>query len=215
MAFLDDLDADIQRALARVSESSARGEPGPDLSVAALLKLALKNELEASEIAALWMASETDVDVKLALARQCGDEAKHYRLIEDRLAALGVSLAGWSPLQDGYSPMFQYLKGLEGTVARVAAGQFAREALAGARNEVFAGFCERSGDAGTARLYREIIQPDEGHHHRLGRSLLERLVRTDQDRETARAAATRTLALAEELQEIARLKKGISRAPGC
>ena len=215
MAFLDDLDADIQRALARVTGSSSRGEPGPDLSITTLLKLALKNELEASEIAALWMTSEPDVEVKLSLARQCGDEARHYRLIQDRLAALGANLAGWSPLQDGYSPVFQYLKGLEGTVARVAAGQFAREALAGARNEVFAAFCERSGDLETARLYREVIQPDEGHHHRMGRALLERLAGTDQDRETARAAATRTLSLAEELQEIARLKKGISRAPGC
>src|SRR5690349_20077743 len=101
MDFLEALDADIQRALARVTESSTRGEPGPGLSVVALLRLALKNELEASEIAVLWMPAETDVEVKLALARQCGDEAKNYRLIQDRLAALGADLAGWSPLQDG------------------------------------------------------------------------------------------------------------------
>ncbi|HVE84763.1 MAG TPA: ferritin-like domain-containing protein [Myxococcales bacterium] len=215
MGFLDELDGDIQRALAKVGEASAAGEPSPGLTVPALLRVALKNELEASEIAALWMASEPDVEVKLALARQCGDEAKHYRLIQDRLAGLGVSLEGWGPLQDGYSPMFQFLRGLEGTVPRVAAGQFAREALAQVRNEVFIGFCERSGDAQTARLYREVVQPDEAHHHRMGRTLLERLCSTDQDRAAARAAASRTLAIAEELQEIARLKKGISRAPGC
>lgn len=215
MAFLDDLDADIQRALARVLESTTRGDPAPELSVAPLLRLALKNELEASEIAARWMASEPDVDVKLALARQCGDEAKHYRLIQERLAALGVSLEGWSPLQDGYSPMFRFLESLEGTVPRVAAGQFAREALASVRNDAFIGFCETKGDPETARLYRETIQPDEAHHHRMGRSLLERLCRTDEDRAAARAAAACTLSLAEELQEIARLKKGITRAPGC
>jgi uncharacterized ferritin-like protein (DUF455 family) len=215
MAFLDELDAEIQRALARVAESSSRGDPGPDLQVAALLKLALKNELEATEIAARWIASEPDVEVKLALARQCGDEARHYRLIQDRLAALGAPLDGWSPLQDGYSPMFRFLEALEGTVPRVAAGQFAREALATVRNDVFIRFCEARGDLETARLYRDTIQPDEGHHHRLGRALLERLCRTDQDRDAARAAAARTLSLAEELQEIARLKKGISRAPGC
>jgi uncharacterized ferritin-like protein (DUF455 family) len=215
VAFLDELDADIQRALARVSESTTRGDPSPDLSIAALLKLALKNELEASEIAARWMATEPEVEVKLALARQCGDEAKHYRLIQDRLAALGASLDGWSPLQEGYSPMFRFLESLEGTVPRVAAGQFAREALASVRNDAFIGFCEARGDAETARLYRETIQPDELHHHRLGRSLLERFCRTDEDRAAARAAASRTLSLAEELQEIARLKKGITRAPGC
>lgn len=215
MAFLDDLDADIRTALARVGEASARGEPAPELAVAPLLRLALKNELEATEIAALWMGTEPEVDVKLALARQCGDEAKHYRLIADRLTAMGAPPGAWNPLQDGYSPMFQYLRGLTGTVERVAAGQFAREALAQVRNEVFIGFCERMGDPDTARLYRDVIQPDELHHHRMGRALLERLCQSDADRQAARAAAARTLAIAEELQEIARMKKGITRAPGC
>jgi hypothetical protein len=215
MAFLDELDADIRTALAKVGEASGRGDPSPELSVASLLRLALKNELEASEIAALWLTTEAEVDVKLALARQCGDEAKHYRLIQDRLAAMDVTLGGWSPLQEGYSPMFQYLRDLTGTVARVAAGQFAREALAQVRNEVFIGFCERMGDAETARLYRDVIQPDELHHHRMGRALLEHLCRSEADQRAAREAAARTLSIAGELQEIARLKKGITRAPGC
>ena len=49
------------------------------------LKMALKNELEASEIAAVWIPTTPEVEVKLALARQVGDEAKHYRLIEEHL----------------------------------------------------------------------------------------------------------------------------------
>jgi 1,2-phenylacetyl-CoA epoxidase catalytic subunit len=215
MSFLDDLDAEVRTALGRIGDASARGEPPADLAIPALLKLALKNELEAAEIAALWMASEPDVDVKLALARQCGDEARHYRLIQDRLGELGVDARAFNPLADGYSPMFAHLKALASTVERVAAGQFTREALAQVRNEVFIDFCERRGDAATARLYREIVQPDERHHHQLGRTLLERLARTDDDRRRAREAALRTLAIAEEVQEIARMKKGISRAPGC
>lgn len=215
MPFLDELDAEVRSALGRIGEASARGEPSAELGVPALLKLALKNELEAAEIAALWMGSEPDVDVKLALARQCGDEAKHYRLIQDRLAELGVDARAFNPLAEGYSPMFGHLKALASTVERVAAGQFTREALAQVRNEVFIDFCEKKGDAATARLYREIVQPDEMHHHQLGRTLLERLVRTDEDRRRARDAALRTLAIAEEVQEIARMKKGISHAPGC
>jgi hypothetical protein len=38
---------------------------------------------------------------------------------------------------------------------------------------------------------------------------------TAEDQERARRAVARTLQLAEELQEAARLKAGISRAPGC
>jgi hypothetical protein len=60
-----------------------------------------------------------------------------------------------------------------------------------------------------------VIQPDERHHHEMGRSLLLRLAHTDEAQALARAASARTLAIAGELQEMARLKKGIGRAPGC
>jgi hypothetical protein len=210
-AFIAELDIEIERALARIGELSAAGDPG-ELTVPKLLVLALKNELEASEEAAMWMASETDTRVKLALARQCGDEAKHYRLIEDRLRALGVE----APLDHGPpSPMYAWLGSLTTTVERIAAGPFAREALAKVRNTVFAEYCESVGDHDTARLYRDTIDPDEHHHHALGRKLLLMLATTEDAQARARAAALRTLSLAEELQETARLKRGICRAPGC
>jgi hypothetical protein len=161
------------------------------------------------------MADTTELDAKLALARQCGDEARHYRLIEARLVELGVSLEGFDPAAAGPSRLLVYLRGLRGTVERAAAGQFTREAIAVARNEVFAAFCSERGDAATAALYRERIQPDEQHHHELGRRLLLRYAVGDEAQSLARAAAAGTLDIAEELQELARLKAGISRAPGC
>lgn len=210
--FVRELDGEIERALARIGELSSAGEPGEELTVPKLLVLALKNELEASEEAAMWMATEDDVQVKLSLARQCGDEAKHYRLIEDRLRALGVE----PPTTHGPpSPMYKWLASLTTTVERIAAGPFAREALAKVRNKVFADFCASRGDEQTAKLYREIIDPDEHHHHALGRKLLLRFANTEEAQSKARAAALRTLSLAEELQETARLQRGICRAPGC
>src|SRR5262249_36997589 len=98
---------------------------------------------------------------------------------------------------------------------RIAAGQFAREALAKVHNQVFIEYCEAKGDRETARLYREVIQPDEGHHHEMGRRLLARLATTPEAQARARRAAERTLEIAEELQEVVRLKKGIARSPGC
>lgn len=213
--FIQEIDGLVQSALARIGETSASTEPAPGVTIAALLEVALKNELEASEEAALWMTSERDLEVKLALARQCGDEAKHYRLIEDRLRAHGVDPSKIDPVASGRSPMFEYLRGLETTVERVAAGQFTREALAQVRNDVFAKWCDDNGDAETAKLYRDVIGPDERHHHALGRKLLARFAITDEAQNAARRAAQRTLELAEEMQEIARLKKGIARAPGC
>jgi 1,2-phenylacetyl-CoA epoxidase catalytic subunit len=215
--FLAELDAQNVRALERIGAAAAR-EPAGDVTVQRLLVLALKNELEATECAAMWIPTTREVDVKLALARQAGDEARHFRLIEKRLGELGMERdapAIENALAGPRSPLLQWLATLETTVARVAAGQFTREALAVVRNDEFVRFCESRGDGATAALYRDVIQPDERHHHELGRSLLARLATSEGAREQARAAARKTLDLAEELQEIARLKMGISRAPGC
>jgi len=224
-AFVAELDLENQKALARIGAASACA-PGDTaggdaavtsepLTVKRLLMLALKNELEATECAAAWLASTPEVAVKLALARQAGDEAKHYKMIQARLAELGVDTSSHDPLAGGKSPLLAYLLGLEGTVARVAAGQFTREALALVRNAEFVRFCREQGDEATAKLYEDTIQPDEKHHHELGRKLLLDLAVTDEARAAAREASRRVLSMAEELQEIARLKMGITRAPGC
>jgi hypothetical protein len=214
-AFLAELDRTVQSSLATLGQAAESAEPGPDIGIPQLLVTALKKELEASEEAALWMTRESDVDVKLALARQCGDEAKHYRLIEVRLRELGVDTTTIRPLDGGPTPMFRFLAELGTTVERVAAGQFTREALAQVHNRVFIEYCESKGDAVTASLYRDVIQPDEGHHHEMGRTLLRRLAVTEEAQALARAASAKTLSIAGELQEMVRLKKGIARAPGC
>jgi len=213
-AFVAGLDALLSAALARIGEG-AKAPPGPQIGVKELLLVALKNEIEASEEAAMWLVAERDPELKLGFARQCGDEARHYRLIAARLAELGHDLTGFDPLAGGHTPMFRYMKGLDTTAERLAAGPFAREALAKVRNEAFATFCDEQGDPETARLYRDVIGPDEAYHHELGRRLLPRYARTGEDQERARRAVARTLQLAEEMQEIARMKLGVSRAPGC
>jgi hypothetical protein len=214
-AFVAELAAENAARLETLAAKSAAGDAPEALGVRQLLRLALRNELEASELAAAWMRDTPELDAKLALARQCGDEAKHYRWIEDRLRALGDDLAGFDPAAPGPSPLLGYLRGLRTTVERAAAGQFTREAIAVARNAVFADFCAARGDAETAALYRERIQPDEQHHHELGRRLLLRYATSDAAQAAARAAAARTLEIAEEIQELARLKAGVCRAPGC
>jgi len=214
-AFVAELDTQNRAALDRIGANAAAGEPDAALTVARLLMLALKNEIEATECAAAWIGDTPEVAVKLALARQAGDEAKHYRLIQNRLGELGVATDAHDPLAAGRSKLCEYLLALQGTVARVAAGQFTREALAVVRNAEFARFCRAKGDDATARLYEETIQPDETHHHALGRELLLQLATTNEAQAAARASSARVLEIADELQDLARLKMGISRAPGC
>jgi uncharacterized ferritin-like protein (DUF455 family) len=210
------LGAENQALLARLApEATLKPEVEGDLTVVNLLKVALKNEIEATEIAARWLVTTGEVDVKLALARQVGDEAKHYRMIAERLRALGFDPRGFDPLAKGYGPLFGYLDTLPTTVERVAAGQFTREAIAVVKNRQFIEFCERAGDRDTAALYRDVIEPDERYHHELGRTLLLRLAGTDGAQAAARQASRRTLELAEELQRAALATAGVHHAPGC
>ena len=214
--FVRELGAENEALLARLApDDTLKPEVDGALNVPNLLKVALKNEVEATEIAARWLVTTADVDVKLAFARQVGDEARHYRLIGDRLRALGFDPDSVDPLAKGFGPLFTYLDSLQTTVERVAAGQFTREAIAVVKNRQFIEFCEAAGDEATARLYRDVIEPDEHHHHELGRRLLLRYATTPEAQEAARRAATRTLELAEELQGAALRTGGIHHAPGC
>ena len=214
--FVTALDAHNQAALARLApDATLTPEVSGDLTVPNLLKVALRNEIEATEIAARWLTTTDDIHVKMAFARQAGDEAKHYRMIADRLRELGVDVDGFNPLAKGWGALFQFLDGLTTTVERVAAGQFTREAIAVVKNRQFIEFCDRVGDRVTATLYRDVIEPDERYHHELGRSLLLRHAVTPEKQELARRAAARTLALAEELQATALHTAGIHHAPGC
>ena len=215
-AFVASLARENHELLKRLAPAQAlEAESGGDLSPIGLLRIALKNEIEASEIAALWIATAGDLQLKLGLARQSGDEAKHYRLIEERLHELGDDLSGFDPLAEGYSPLFNYLRGLPTDVERVAAGQFTREAIALVKNEQFIELCDQRGDLATARLYRDVIQIDERFHHEMGANFLARLARDEQSQALARGARSRTLELAEELQTLAWRKKKIHHAPGC
>jgi uncharacterized ferritin-like protein (DUF455 family) len=192
-----------------------QAESGGNLEMANLLKIALKNEIEATELAAVWIPSTPEIDVKLGFARQAGDEAKHYRLIEKRLSEMRVDLANFNPLAAGYSKMFEYLKEIEDTVSRLACGQFTREGIAVKRNEQFIRLCEFQEDHETAKLYREIIQPDELYHHQLGKTMLEKYATDPSKQQAAREAVLKTLLIAEELRGIAEKKLGVSQIPGC
>ena len=214
--FVRELDAENQTLLARLApDDTLKPDVEGDLTVVNLLKVALKNEIEATEIAARWLVTTDDVPVKLALARQVGDEAKHYWMIADRLRSLGFDAQAFNPIAKGYGPLFTYLDTLTATVERVAAGQFTREAIAVVKNRQFIEFCDRAGDRDTAAIYRDTIEPDERYHHKLGRTLLLRLAVTDEAQAAARRAARRTLQLADELQRAALATAGVHHAPGC
>ena len=212
--FVAGLMEEMEQIFARLGDTDTlESESDGQVDVVTLLRLALKSELEASELAGLWMPTTPEVDAKMCLAQQCGDEMKHYGMISQRLTELGEDLTEFDPLSDGHSPLYQYLRGLRTTVERIAAGPFASEAIATVRNAQFVKFCREVGDEETARLYAETIQPEEVHHHLLGREILEKYATTPELQELAAAAVRNTLAIADELSHLAAKTTGVHNIP--
>ncbi len=178
-----------------------------------LLRVALVNELNVTELASAWIPTTRELDVKLAFARQAGDEASHFRLIASRLATFGVDLEAFVPTDA--SPLFLYMHALDSTVARVAAGLFTLEAIAFSVNERFIDLSVALGDAETARIYRAYIQPDEQVHRDLGHALLRKYAITDAQRAEARATIARVAEIAVETRAAAAARLGLACLPGC
>jgi len=211
--FVKELEASNAELLAKFSEADPEAGGGAAVDVKQLLQVALANEISVSELAAAWMPSTPEVDVKIALAQQAGDEANHFNLIDSRLQALGISTAGFVPPVG--NPLFSYLRGLETTVEKIAAGQFTLESVAYLVNERFMKYCATVGETETVRLYQNRIQPDELYHHRLGQTLLEKYAITPEAQERARRAAAKTLEIASQARLMTARKLGTGCFPGC
>ena len=205
-AFKDERLAPIASAGRASLVDAASGDPRQ------LLRVALANEIAVSELAAIWMPSTREIDVKLAFARQAGDEASHFQLVAERLTALGFDVASFAPTEN---PMFEYLRGLGSTVERIAAGLFTLESIAYAVNENFMELCRRRGDLETDRIYREYIQPDERAHQELGQRLLAKYATTPESQHAARETVATLLSIAAQARDKAAIRFGTACVPGC
>src|SRR5579859_1347152 len=116
--FVAELKEENESILAKIDAPPLfSGFPTNEL-LATLIKMALKNEMEATEIAAEWVPTTPELNAKLALARHAGDEARHYQLLEEKARAIGISLEGFRPL-DPPSAVLDYLRTLTTTPERI------------------------------------------------------------------------------------------------
>lgn len=213
MAFVDELEVWKSERLAPIVGAGRMSltEAGPG-DATQLLQIALANEINVSELAAAWMPTTRELDVKIAFARQAGDEAGHFQLVSERLTALGFDVASFAQTD---TPLFQYMRGLSSTVERVAAGLFTLESIAYGVNENFMAFCAQRGDDETVRIYREYIQPDERAHQQLGQRLLAKYAITAEQQEQARATVARLLEISGTTRAAAAARLGTACLPGC
>lgn len=212
--FVTKLKAENEAILAKIDEVPLSSDIPKSELLAVLVKMALKNEMEAAEIAAEWVSTTPELHAKLALARHAGDEARHYELIEEKVRAMGISLEGFRPL-DPPSPVLSYLRALTTTPERIAAALVAREAMGGRRNVQFLAFLDRIGQRELAALYRDVINPDEDRHHLSGCAVLAQLATAPDTQQTARRAALGLLETGDRVRSKALETTGAPVIPGC
>jgi hypothetical protein len=86
--------AEMQDLFDRLGEhETLESESEGRVRVVTLLRLALRSELEASELAGMWMPTTPEVDAKLLLARQCGEEMSHYQQAAAEAARCSLAIA--------------------------------------------------------------------------------------------------------------------------
>ena len=207
--YVAELDGKNQGSIQRIIDalSTALGKDG--VEVADALRYALKASIESAEVAALWITDCDDLEMKLSLAEQCGDSARQCRKLSERLGTLGIT--SYDPRDGGYSKLFAFLRSLQTTEERSSAGYVTGRALSMARLGALAGFCERKGDADSARLLGVEIMSQERRYYEQGKQMLVAAVATEESQARARRAAYRTLELAGETVEPLQLRKALKR----
>lgn len=207
--FVTELDAKNQPSIERVVTALMAGVAKEGFEVADVLRFTLKSAIEMAEVAALWVTDCDDLETKLVLAEQCGDGAKHYRLIAERLGAVGADMSVYDPRHGGYSKLFAFLRSLGTSEERSAAGHLTLKSLSLARHAALGAWCETQGDADSARLFREVLSPDETRYYEVGKRALALTATTEESQARGRRAAYRVLELAGESHEPLQLRKSM------
>jgi hypothetical protein len=177
-----------------------------------LVRLEMRAVIEATEVAALWLADSDSLEAKLVLASQCGDEARHYGLLRDRLATLGIDALTFDARYGGYSKLFAFFRSLQTTEERAAAGFLTVGAYNGLRLDLLANHATKAGDSETAALLTGPLKEDALAHRDVGRRKLLETATAEESQARARRSAFRTIELLGELQDGSLLRKYLSRS---
>jgi hypothetical protein len=131
--------------------------------------------------------------LKMMVARQVGDEAKHAQVCEKRVRQMGGRVQDYEPLPEQLE-MYDCLDGYEHPEEFLAAMQFTTEHEGVKRNEQA---LDRF-DAETAAMFATAINPDEPFHVQIGWMGLRLLCTDEESQERARRACARQRELHRE-----------------
>ncbi len=211
--FVADLEAKNQESFRGLLASSYLPALAVDgVAVPDMLRLESKLVIEAIESAAIWIVDTESLEMKILLAVQCGAHARHYLGLQDRLSILGLAPGSYDPRHGGYSKLFAFLRSLQTSEERAAAGLLTLGGASVARLGALAAFCEEKGDADTRDFLRGELIPDEQHRVDEGRDKLVLLATAEDSQARARRAIYKTVELLGELHEPGAIRRTLGRA---
>jgi hypothetical protein len=184
---------------------------GEATAVADMLRLEAKLAIESIEATAIWLADAESLEMKIVLGAQCGVHARQFRQLAERLSGLGLAPGSYDPRQGGYSKLFAFLRSLQTSEERVAAGLLTLGGAAVARLSALLAFCGERGDDGTLALLREDLLPQEQRRLDEGRERLTLLVTAEDSQARARRAVFKTVELLAELYEPGAIRRVLGR----
>jgi hypothetical protein len=185
---------------------------GDAVSIVDMLRLESKFAIESIEAAALWTADTESLEMKIVFGTQCGVHARQYQRLQERLSALGLAPGSYDPRQGGYSKLYAFLRSLQTSEERVAAGLLTLGGAAVARLGALLAFCGERGDEATGDLLRNGMIPEEQRRADEGRDRLVLLAIAEDSRARARRAIYKTIELLGELYEPGALRRVLGRA---
>jgi hypothetical protein len=211
--FVADLESKNQESFRGLLASSYLPTLAVDgVAVADMLRLESKLVIECIEAAAIWIVDTESLEMKILLAAQCGAHARHYLGLQERLSILGLAPGSYDPRQGGYSKLFAFLRSLQTSEERAAAGLLTLGGASVARLGALANFCEEKGDVDTRDFLRGELIPDEQRRVDEGRDKLVLLATAEDSQARARRAIYKTVELLGELHEPGAIRRTLGRA---
>jgi hypothetical protein len=211
--FVADLESKNQESFRGLLASSYLPTLAVDgVAVTDMLRLESKLVIECIEAAAIWIVDTESLEMKILLAAQCGAHARHYLGLQDRLSILGLAPGSYDPRQGGYSKLFAFLRSLQTSEERAAAGLLTLGGASVARLEALATFCQEKGDPDTRDFLRNELIPDEQRRVDEGRDKLVLLATAEDSQARARRSIYKTIELLGELHEPGAIRRTLGRA---
>ena len=156
-----------------------------------VMKSRYSNELRAGEIFGRWLRGFDDLEVKLHFMDAVGEEAKHSRLLAERIRALGGDRLEYEAVP-GQIAMFNAFDALEDTIERVAAFSLAGEGVA---DYLIERAIHSPNVPEWLKAPYRAIHEEEKEHGGFPVEAIARLARTPEAQRRARRAVAMSLAL--------------------